>query len=51
MSAVKRVKFVSNWMSYITLRGCWCNIILLNIHAPTEDYIDDIKVRFYEELE
>jgi hypothetical protein len=24
---------------------------LLNVHAPTEDKIDDIKDRFYEELE
>jgi hypothetical protein len=42
---------VSNRMSYITLRGRWCNIIVLNIHAPIEDKIDDIKDRFYEELE
>jgi hypothetical protein len=33
------------------LRGRWCNIIVLNVHAPTEDKIDDIKDRFYEELE
>jgi hypothetical protein len=33
------------------LRGRWCEIIVLNIHAPTEDKIDDIKDRFYEELE
>jgi hypothetical protein len=33
------------------LRGRWCNIIVLNVHAPTEDKIDDIKERFYEELE
>jgi hypothetical protein len=23
----------------------------MNIHAPTEDKIDDVKYRFYEELE
>jgi exonuclease III len=51
MSAVKRVKFVSDRMSYMILRGRWCNIIALNVHAPTEDKIDDIKDRFYEELE
>jgi hypothetical protein len=39
MSAVKRVEFVSDRMSYITLRGRWCNIIVLNVHAPTEDNI------------
>jgi hypothetical protein len=38
-------------MSYIILRDCWCDIIILNIHAPTENKIDDIKDRFYEELE
>jgi hypothetical protein len=30
MSAVKRVEFVSDRMSYIILRGHWCNIIVLN---------------------
>jgi hypothetical protein len=29
----------------------WCDIIVMNVHAPTEDKIDDIKDRFYEELE
>jgi hypothetical protein len=50
-SAVKRVEFVSDRMSYIILRGCWCHIIVLNIHAPTEDKTDDVKDSFYEELE
>jgi hypothetical protein len=36
-------------MSYITLKGHWCDIVL-NVHAPTEDK-DDIKDSFYEELE
>jgi hypothetical protein len=43
MSAVKRVEFVSDRMSYMILRGRWCNIIVLIVHAPTEDKIDDIK--------
>jgi hypothetical protein len=51
ISAVKRVEFVSDRMSYIVLRDRWCNIIGLNVHAPTEDKIDDIKDMFYEELE
>jgi hypothetical protein len=38
-------------MSYTILRGRWCDIIVLNIHAPTEDKIDDVKERFYEEQE
>jgi hypothetical protein len=41
MSAVKRVEFVSNRMAYIILRGRWCNIIGLNVHAPTGDKIDN----------
>jgi hypothetical protein len=48
---VKRVEFVSDRMSYTVLRGRWCNTIVLNVHAPTEDKTDDIKDRFYEELE
>jgi hypothetical protein len=51
ISAVKRVEFVSDRMSNIILRRRWCNIIVLNVHAPTEDKIDYIKDRFYEELE
>jgi hypothetical protein len=35
ISAVKRVGFISDRMSYIILRGCWCDIIILNVHAPT----------------
>jgi hypothetical protein len=44
ISAVKRVEFVSDRLSYVILRGCWCNIVL-NVHAPTEDKIDDMKER------
>jgi hypothetical protein len=38
-------------MSYITLRSRWCHIIALNVHAQTEDKIDDVKDSFYEQLE
>jgi endonuclease/exonuclease/phosphatase family metal-dependent hydrolase len=37
-------------MSCIILRGRWCDIVL-NVHAPTDNRIDGIKDRFYEELE
>jgi hypothetical protein len=47
-SAVKRVEFVSKRISYIILRARWCDIVL-NVHAPTEDKIDDVKDRFYKE--
>jgi hypothetical protein len=46
ISAVKRVEFISHRMSYVILRGRWCDIIVLNVHATTEDKIDDIKDRF-----
>jgi hypothetical protein len=38
-------------MSYIILRDRWCHIVVLNVHAPTEDKTDDVKDTFYEELE
>jgi exonuclease III len=50
-SAVKRVESISDRRSYIILRGRWCHIIVLNVHAPTEDKTDDVKDSFYEELE
>jgi hypothetical protein len=51
ISAGKRVEFVSDRTSYTILRGRWCHIIVLNVHAPTEDKTDDVKDSFYEELE
>jgi hypothetical protein len=38
-------------IGYIIQRGHWCHIIVLNVHAPIEDKIDDVKNSFYEELE
>jgi hypothetical protein len=38
-------------MLYIILRGRWCHIIVLNVHAATEDKTYDVKDSFYEELE
>jgi hypothetical protein len=38
-------------MSYIILRVRWCDIIVLNVHGPTEDKSDDVKYRFYKEQE
>jgi hypothetical protein len=51
ISAVKRVEFVNDRMSYIILRGRWFHIIVLNVHAPPEDKTDDVKDGVYEELE
>jgi len=30
---IKRAEFVSYRISYIVLRGHWCNIIVLNVHT------------------
>jgi hypothetical protein len=38
-------------MSYLILRSRWFHIIVLNVHAPTEDTIYDVKDSFHEELE
>ena len=44
-------EFVSNRVSYIVLRGGWCNTIVLNVHAPSEVKSDYSKDSFYEKLE
>ena len=38
-------------MSHIVLRSRWCNIIVLNVHAPSEEKSDISKDSFYEELQ
>jgi hypothetical protein len=48
---ISAVEFVSDRMSYKILKGHWFHIIVLNVHAPTEDKICDGKDNFYEELE
>jgi hypothetical protein len=45
------VEFVSDRMSYIILRGRWFHIIVLNVHATTEDKTDSVKGSCYGELE
>jgi hypothetical protein len=37
------VEFVSYRMSYKILRGRRCDVIVLNVHAPTEDKNDDTR--------
>jgi len=46
VSAAKRVEFLSDRVSYTVLRGLWCNIIVLNVLAPSEEKSDDSKDRF-----
>ena len=48
VSAVKRVEFISDGVSYIVLRDRWCNMIVLNVHAPSEEKSVDSKDNFYE---
>jgi hypothetical protein len=50
-SAVKKGEFISDRMSYIIPRGHWCDIIVLSVHAPTEDKVYDVKEVFYKEQE
>jgi len=46
VTSVKRVEFISDGMSYTTLADHWCDIIVLNVHARTEDKNDDTKDSF-----
>jgi hypothetical protein len=50
VSAVKRAEFDGNRVSYIlvVLRGLWCDIIVLNVLAPSRERRDDSKYSFYE---
>ena len=48
---MKRAEFVSDRLSYRVLRGRWINIIVVNVHAPSEEKSDESKDSFYEELE
>jgi hypothetical protein len=50
ISAVRVVEFVIDRILHIILRGHWCNIIVVNVHAPCEDTSDGIKDSFHEKL-
>jgi hypothetical protein len=41
ISVVRMVEFISERMVFRILRGRWCDIIVLKVHAPTEDKTDD----------
>ena len=36
VSAEKRVEFVSDRLSYMVLKGLWCKITVVNVHAPCQ---------------
>ena len=42
--------FIHHRIVQAVKRGCWCNIIVLNVHAPSEQKSDDSKDSYYEEL-
>ena len=44
------VEFVRARMSYIVLRGHWCNVVVLNMCALSEEKSDESKDSFYGEL-
>jgi len=50
VSAVKKVKSISDRVPYVVLRGQWCNIVL-NVHVPSEVKSDDSEDSFYEASE
>jgi hypothetical protein len=50
-SVVTKVEFVSDMMLCVIQRRRCCDIIVLNVHAPTENKIDDVKGSLYEEAE
>ena len=45
------MQFVCVRISYIVLRGRWCDVIVLKTHGPTNDDSDASKDRFSEDLE
>ena len=42
-SAVKRVKIICDRVSCITLKGRWCDIIVVNVHTPPDDKNYDVN--------
>jgi hypothetical protein len=38
-------------LSYIVVKGLWCNITVVNEQAPRQEKSDDSKDSFYDELE
>ena len=34
-SAVKKMEFITDRVSCITLKGRWCDIIVVNLHVPS----------------
>jgi hypothetical protein len=47
---ITELEVVRDRMSYIVLRGYWFNIIVLNVHAPSEEKSNDSKDSICEKL-
>jgi len=45
------IESVIGRISYVEIRGRWCDIIAANAHAPTENKSEDTQAYFYEELQ
>ena len=43
---MKGIQFVSDRLSYIVLRGCWRNIVVVNVYAPSEEKSDESELVF-----
>jgi hypothetical protein len=41
---VKRIGFVSDWLSYIVLKGRGLHILVVNVHALSEEKCGELKV-------
>jgi hypothetical protein len=39
IAALMRVEFVSERISYILVRGTWCEVIVMNPHVSTEEKV------------
>jgi hypothetical protein len=50
-TAFKRAEFVINSICFIKIIVCWCDIIVLNVHLPTEDKTNAMKDSFHLEPE
>ncbi|KAL4083606.1 hypothetical protein QTP88_028922 [Uroleucon formosanum] len=48
---IVRFQPISDQICYIELKCKWYNMFLINCYAPTEDKSDDIKNKFYEDLD
>jgi len=51
LSAVKKMHFVGDRVSYIVMSGCCFDVIVLKVRAPSEEKSDHSKYSFNEELE